>query len=40
MPNVLNELHNCEKKPKKRKKIEMKKDVIQGPFAFLNLKED
>jgi len=40
MPNILGELDNYEKQPKKRKKTEIKKDVIQGPFAFLNLKED
>jgi len=40
MPDVLNELDNYEKQPKKPQKPEVKKDIIQGPFAFLNIKED
>jgi len=28
------------KEPKKPKKMEVKKNTVEGPFAFLNLKED
>ena len=37
MGDILSELESPKKKPKK---TEIKKDIVQGPFAFLNIKED